>query len=105
MPDQQKILIKVSIKNNELYPKYLIWLESRKMSDGLKELSKMSASLFEQFKFRYELNPSLRGEIDNKYKSIDREKKIDDLVEDDFELFLKEIQIQSEPPTFNEDYF
>jgi hypothetical protein len=81
----------MSIKNDVLYPKYLIWLEDKKMSSGIKELSKMSASLFEQFKFRYELNPSLKEKIDNRYKAIDREEKIEDIVKDDFELFLEEI--------------
>lgn len=95
----------MSIKNDELYPKYLIWLEDRKMSDGLKELSKMSQSFFEQFKFRYELNPSLREKIDNKYKSIGREEKIEEIFEDDFELFLKDLDTTSVPPPFHEDTF
>lgn len=95
----------MSIKNHELYPKYLIWLDGRKMSNGLKELSKISQDLFDKFKFRYEFNPSLKEEIDNKYKSIDREEKIDDLVKDDFELFLEELDLPSEPPPFHEDRF
>lgn len=95
----------MSIKNHELYPKYLLWLDERKMSDGLKELSKISQSYFDIFKSKYELNPSLKEKIDNQYKSIDREEKIDDLVKDDFELFLEELDTDFEPPTFYEDTF
>jgi hypothetical protein len=93
----------MTIKDDELYPKYLIWLDDRKMSNGLKELSKMSQSLFEEFKSRYKLNPSLKEKIDNKYKSIDRQEKIEDIVKDDFELFLEEMDLPSEPPPFYED--
>jgi hypothetical protein len=92
----------MSIKHDELYPKYLIWLEDRKMSNGTKELSKISESLFEKFKSRYKFNPSLKEKIDNSYKSIDREEKIDNIFEDDFENFLKDL---NEPPDYHEDIF
>lgn len=75
----------MSIKNHELYPKYLIWLEEKKMDKGMKELSKMSQSFFDRFKIRYESNPTLKEKIDNKYKSIDREEKIGNIIDDDFE--------------------
>jgi hypothetical protein len=74
----------MSIKNHELYPKYLIWLEEKKMDKGMKELSKMSQSFFDRFKLRYELNPSLKERIDNKYKSIERQERIEDIIDDDF---------------------
>jgi hypothetical protein len=92
----------MSIKHDELYPKYLIWLEDRKMSSGIKELSKISLTLFEKFKLRYTLNPSLKEKIDNSYKSIDREEKIDNIVDDDFENFLKDL---GDPPHYHEDIF
>jgi hypothetical protein len=95
----------MTIKDDELYPKYLLWLDERKMSSGSKELSKISKDLFNKFKFRYEFNPSMKEEIDNKYKSIDRDEKIDNLVKDDFELFLEELDLGLEPPPFEEDLF
>lgn len=91
----------MSIKDDELYPKYLIWLEERKMSNGLKELSKMSQSLFEQFKFRYSLNSVLKEKIDNQYKSIDREIKIDDLFEEEFGIVFE----NNERPKNDDDFF
>jgi hypothetical protein len=95
----------MSIKDEELYPKYLIWLEDRKMSSGLRELSKISQSLFEEFKTRYKFNPTLKEKIDNKYKSIDREEKIEEIVKDDFELFLEEMDLSTTPPPYHEDLF
>ena len=94
----------MSIKNEELYPKYLIWLEDRKISNGLRELSKISQTLFEEFKSRYTLNPTLKEKIDNKYKSIDREEKIEEIVKDDFEIFFEEMDLDT-PPPHQEDLF
>jgi hypothetical protein len=91
----------MSIKDDELYPKYLIWLEERKMSNGLKELSKISQSLFEQFKFRYSMNSVLKEKIDNQYKSIDREIKIDDLFDEEFNLIFE----NNERPKIDDDFF
>jgi len=95
----------MSIKNDELYPKYLIWLEDRKMSNGLRELSKISQTLFEEFQTRYKFNPTLKEKIDNKYKSIDREEKIEEIVKDDFEIFFEEMDLSTTPPPHQEDLF
>jgi hypothetical protein len=51
----------------------------------------MSKSLFEEFQSRYENNPSFKEKINNQYKSIDRSEKIDDLIKDDFDLFMEEM--------------
>jgi hypothetical protein len=93
------------INEDKLYPKYLIWLEEKDMTNGGREVSKISKSLFEEFKFRYLTNPKLKEKIDNHYKTIDREEKIDDIFDDDFELFLKELDLPKEPPPFHEDRF
>jgi len=45
----------MSIQNEELYPKYLLYLESKNLSKGGFALSKMSTSLFEDFIFRFEI--------------------------------------------------
>lgn len=95
----------MNLKNEELYPKYLIYLENKKTTSGGFELSKISRSLFEEFKSRYENNPSFSEKIDNQYKSFDREEKIDGLVEDDFEIFFDEFDLPKEPPPFHEDIF
>ena len=81
----------MSLKDEELYPKYLLHLESKNLTRGGFELSKMSQSLFEEFQSRYENNPSFKEKINNQYKSIDRQEKIDDLVKDDFDLFMEEM--------------
>jgi len=95
----------MNLKDEALYPKYLIYLENNKTTSGGFELSKISRSLFEEFKSRYENNPSFSEKIDNQYKSIDREEKIDGLVEDDFEIFFEESDLPKEPPPFHEDIF
>jgi hypothetical protein len=93
----------MSIKNHELYPKYLLWLEEKQNTKGGFELSKISKTLFEDFENRYNLNPSFKEKIDNQYKSIDREEKIDEIVKDDFEIFLEELDLTSEPSPHRED--
>jgi len=81
----------MSLKDEELYPKYLLHLESKNLTRGGFELSKMSKSLFEEFQSRYENNPSLKEKIDNQYKSFDREDKIGKIIKDDFDLFMEEM--------------
>jgi hypothetical protein len=93
----------MSLKDEELYPKYLLHLESKSLTRGGLELSKMSRSLFEEFQSRYENNPSFKEKIDNQYKSIDREDKIDDLVKDDFEIFFENLGEQ--PPPIDDEFF
>ena len=78
----------MSLKDEELYQKYLLYLESKSLTKGGFELSKISQSLFEEFQSRYENNPSFKEKINNQYKSFDRQEKIDDLVKDDFDLFI-----------------
>lgn len=85
------------INDDPLYPKYLIWLEEKTMTGNIKEMSKISKSFFDNFKFRYLTNPKLKEKIDNQYKSIERDELIDD-------LFLDEIP-KNEPPPFEEDLF
>ena len=80
----------MSIQNEELYPKYLLHLESKKLTTGGFALSKMSADLFNEFIFRYESNPTFQEKINNQYKSINREEKIETIV-DDFDLFIEEL--------------
>ena len=41
-------------KKHELYNYYLIYIESRKMSNGAKKLMMISESSFNDFKFQYE---------------------------------------------------
>lgn len=83
------------INDDPLYPKYLIWLEEKTMSGGIKEMTKISKSFFDNFKFRYLTNPKLKEKIDKEYLHINREDKIDDLIFD--EEFI--------PPPFEEDEF
>lgn len=95
----------MSIQNEQLYPKYLLYLESKKLSTGGFALSKMSTNLFEEFVFRFENNPTFQDKINNLYKSIDREEKIDNLVKDDFELFMEEMGEEIKIESKNDENF
>jgi hypothetical protein len=95
----------MSIQNEQLYPKYLLYLESKKLSRGGFALSKMSTNLFEEFVFRFENNPTFQDKINNLYKSIDREEKIDNLVKDDFELFMEEMGEEIKIESKNDENF
>lgn len=95
----------MSIKDDELFPKYLLHLQSKKLTKGGFELSKMSKTSFDEFIQRYNNNPNFQQRIDNQYKHIDREEKIEDIVKDEFELFLEELDLPSEPTPFHENRF
>jgi hypothetical protein len=74
------------MKNDELYPFYLVYLDIRlsglKISNGSYSLLKMSRSSFEDFKYKFE-NDELFSEKIIKIKTSEiRDKKIDDLFDD-----------------------
>ena len=74
------------MKNDELYPFYLVYLDIRlsglKISNGSYSLLKMSRSSFEDFIYKFE-NDELFSEKIIKIKTSEiRDKKIDDLFDD-----------------------
>lgn len=74
------------MKNDELYPFYLVYLDIRlsglKISNGSYSLLKISRSSFEDFKYKFE-NDELFSEKIIKIKTSEiRDKKIDDLFDD-----------------------
>lgn len=74
------------MKNDELYPFYLVYLDIRlsglKISNGSYSLLKMSRSSFEDFKYKFE-NDELFSEKIIKIKTSEiRDKKIEDLFDD-----------------------
>lgn len=72
-------------KKHELYNYYLIYIESRKMSNGAKKLMMISESSFNDFKFQYENSKDFKFKIDELIKSEIRDNKLDDLLDgDDF---------------------
>jgi len=96
----------MSIKSDELYPKYLQYLESQNLSKGALELNKISSSKFEEFKIRYKHNITFQEKIENLCKSIYREEKITVIMEDDFESFLDDLEIDTKSQTkLDEDFF
>jgi hypothetical protein len=99
------MVFKMSIKNDELYPIYLNYLENRNHTKGGFELAKISKSVFEDFVFRYENQPLFKEKQDNSYRQISREEKIEEIVNDDFELFLEEMGSSSKTPHHDEDLF
>ncbi len=70
-------------KKHELYNYYLIYIESRKMSNGAKKLMMISESSFNDFKFQYENSKDFKFKIDELIKSEIRDNKLDDLLDDD----------------------
>jgi hypothetical protein len=83
----------MSIKDDELYPIYICYLENKKMSNGAFKLALISEDLFNNFVFRYDSEPHFREKQDNLYKSIKRDIVLDEILEDkdEFELFLDEL--------------
>jgi hypothetical protein len=70
-------------KKHELYNYYLVYIESRNISNGAKKLMMISESSFNDFKFQYENNKQFKIKIDDLIKSEIRDNKIDDLLDDD----------------------
>jgi hypothetical protein len=96
----------MSIKNEELYPKYLQFLESKKLSKGAFELCKISSDFFEDFKNNYHKKPHFKDKIDNFFRMSDREDKIENIIMDDFDLFMedmgKEVKVDEK---FDDDFY
>ena len=85
----------MSIKDDELYPIYISYLENKKMKSGAFKLAQISESMFNDFVHRYETNPEFKEKQDNLYKSIKRDITIEEILEekDDFEIFLDDLNV------------
>jgi hypothetical protein len=74
------------MKNDEIYPYYLDYLNDRlnegKISKGSLSLLKMSNSSFEDFKYRFENDELFNKKVIELHKSEVRDKKIDDIFDD-----------------------
>jgi hypothetical protein len=72
----------MSIKFNKLYPLYLEYLKTRRLSKGAFELIKISESEFISFKDRYEKDPIFHDDQDKIFKQLIRDEKINDIIND-----------------------
>ena len=79
------------IKNDELYPLYIAYLERRNLSKGALSLSKISEQLFSDFKEKYINSPGFRDKQDKLYLNVSRDIKLDSLLEDDFDKFMNDL--------------
>ncbi len=74
------------MKNDELYPYYLDYLNTRltegKITKANLSLLKISRSKFEDFKHRFEQDELFREKVIEMHKSEIRDKKIDDIFDD-----------------------
>ena len=74
------------MKNEELYPEYLTYLDNRilesKISRGEYSLLRMSRSSFDSFKLKFETDELFHKSIIGLHKSETRDKKIDDIFDD-----------------------
>lgn len=71
----------MTIKNDEIYPLYICYLEQKKLKPGELELSKISESRFIEFKKRYDINPDFKKKIDNIFKSEVRDIKLEEILD------------------------
>ena len=85
----------MNIKDDELYPIYISYLENKKMKPGAFKLAQISESMFNDFVHRYETNPDFKEKQDNLYKATKRDITIEEILEekDDFEIFLDDLNI------------
>ena len=69
------------IKNEELYPLYVTYLEHKNLTAGQLALSKISESSFMDFKKRYDDNPEFKKKIDNFFRTEVRDLKIEEILD------------------------
>ena len=83
----------MSIKEDELYPIYICYLENKKISHGAFRLAQISEDMFNDFVIRYESEPQFKEKQDNLYRDIKRDIVLDEILEakDEFEIFLDDI--------------
>jgi hypothetical protein len=97
------------IKDDELYPIYISYLENKKMKSGAFKLAQISESMFNDFVHRYETNPEFKEKQDNLYKSIKRDITIEEILEekDDFEIFLDDLNVSTSKSStdLDDDFF
>jgi len=71
------------VKNDLVYPYYLVYLSSRlsdgKITKGSLSLLKISKSAFEDFKYKFDNDELYNSKVIELYKAENRDKKIDDL--------------------------
>lgn len=72
----------MSIKEHYLYPIYMSYLKSRKMSQGAFDLRCLSESAFFDFKYKYESDDNFQKDQEGKFRSIVREDKINSIIDD-----------------------
>lgn len=96
----------MSIKDDELYPLYISFLENRNLKSGAFKLAQISNTMFNDFVNRYESSPDFKQKQDNIYKSIKRDITIDEILDenDDFEIFLDGLDIKTSKD-MGDDFF
>ena len=96
----------MSIKDDELYPLYISFLENRNLKSGALKLAQISNTMFYDFVNRYESSPDFKQKQDNIYKSIKRDITIDEILDenDDFEIFLDGLDIKTSKD-MSDDFF
>jgi hypothetical protein len=72
-----------SIKEHYLYPLYIEYLKSKRLSKGAFELSKISQENFYEFKIKCDTDDGFKDKQEKSFKSIIRENKIDDILDND----------------------
>ena len=97
----------MSIKDDELYPLYISFLESKRLSTGALKLAKISNVMFNDFINRYESSPDFKQKQDNIYRSIKRDITIDEILDDkdEFEIFLDDLNLKTSKSSNEEDDF
>jgi hypothetical protein len=99
----------MTIKDDELYPIYIFYLENKNLKPGAIKLAQMSNSMFNDFVHRYETEPFFKEKQDNLYKAIKRDVTIEEILEekDDFEIFLDDLNVGTSKTStdLDDDFF
>jgi len=75
----------MNFKNEKYYPLYVNYLGTKSLSNGAYKLALISSDLYNQFVDRYTNEPFFRQKQDSISKSIQRDEKLGQILED-FEI-------------------
>ncbi len=79
----------MQIKTHNLYPIYLCYLDSKKLSIGAKSLAQISESMFSEFLKKYEFSPGFKEKWDKVILSEQRDESIGIVLGEEYDLFFE----------------
>lgn len=80
----------MTIKNHQLYELYLFYLDSMNLKTGVRAMAEISESMFYDFLKKYEFNPGFKEKWENRLLENRRDENIESILyKDPYDLFFE----------------